>query len=87
MGYPRGMAAQRARRVIDRSGPVRLEDLDLTDEQLAAIGVSDAQRAVRGLEEIGRDPRPALRRLAEGDPDLVAAFVAKHSSARSDVAS
>jgi len=74
------MGVQRARQTVDRSGPVRLQDLHLSDEQLAAIAVSDAQRAVKGLEALGRIPRPALRQLAAGDPDRVAAFVAKHSS-------
>lgn len=86
-GYPRFMAVQRARRVIDRSGPVRLEDLGLSDEELAEIAVSDAKRAVMGLEQLGQDPGDGLRGLADGDPALVSAFVAKHSAARrSDVA-
>lgn len=81
------MAVPPTRRVIDRSGPVRLEDLDLSDEQLAEIAVSDAKRAVMGFEQLGQDPGEGLRRLAEGDPALIAAFVAKHSAARrSDVA-
>ncbi|MDH3684535.1 MAG: hypothetical protein OEV40_31840 [Acidimicrobiia bacterium] len=54
--------------------------MGLTDDQLAVIAVSDAQRAVRGLEALGREPRAGLRRRAQGDPDRVAAFVAKHSS-------
>ena len=81
------MAVQRERRTIDRSGPVRLEDLGLSDEQLAIIAVSDAKRAIKGLECIGQEPGIDLRRMADGDPDLVAAFVAKYSMARrSDVA-
>ena len=70
-----------------RSGPVRLEDLALSEEQLAQIAVSDARRAVRGLEELGREPALELRELAAGDQTRVAAYVARHSHrTASDVA-
>ena len=62
-----------------RSGPVRLEDLVLSEEQLAQIAVSDARRAVEGLEELGRVPAPELRELAAGDQARVAAYVARYS--------
>ena len=69
------------------SGPVRLKDLNLSEEQLASMAVSAAKRAVRGFEELGMEPGVALRRRAGGDPELVAAFVAEHSSNRdNDVA-
>lgn len=84
MGYTAEIASQRSKRKIDRSGPVRLEDLGLSDEQLAELAVSDAKRAVDGLESLGHEPGPDLRRLAGGDPDRVAAFVAKFSSSTSD---
>ena len=81
------MPVERQRRAIDRSGPVRLEELGLSDKQLAVIAVSDARRAVSGVEELGREPEAGLHRMAQGNPDLAAAFVARYSSKRdSDVA-
>lgn len=74
-------------RAVATSGPAPL-GWDRTDEQLAALAVTTAKRGVAMLEDLGIDPDPDLLARAAGDPDRVAAFVARHaiSQAHSDVA-
>ncbi|MEM7339589.1 MAG: hypothetical protein AAF467_13130 [Actinomycetota bacterium] len=78
------MVLKRTGEPIDRSGPVRLEDLGLDAKSLAVIAVADAVRAARGLRALGREPHPDLCALAEGDSDLIAAFVADNSPVRDE---
>ncbi len=67
---------------------VRLEDLCLSDEELAAEAISSARMGVKATLAAGAEPTPALLARAAGDPELVAAFVAKYRrpSDESDVA-
>jgi hypothetical protein len=64
-----------------------LADLGLSDDQLAELAVVEAKGAIRALAAVGLEPTEATQRCAAGDPELVAAYVAKHSTSRStDVA-
>ena len=66
---------------------VLLSQPALKDSELAALAVEAAKRSIESLEELGLTPSEALRARAMGDPERVAAFVARHSRAdTSDVA-
>lgn len=58
--------------------PVRLDQLELTDEELAAEAVASACDGVAGLRAVNIEPTPALLARAAGDPELVAAYVDRH---------
>jgi hypothetical protein len=58
--------------------PVRLDQLELTDEELAAEAVASARDGVAGLRAANIEPTPALLARAAGDPELVAVYVARH---------
>jgi hypothetical protein len=57
--------------------PVRLHELDLSDEELAIEAIASAQDGVAATLAAGAEPTPALLARAAGDPDLVAAFIAQ----------
>lgn len=58
--------------------PVRLDQLDLSDEELAAEAVASARDGVAATLAANAKPTPALLARAAGDPELVAAYVARH---------
>lgn len=58
--------------------PVRLDQLELSDEELAAEAVATACDGVAGLRAVNVEPGPALLARAAGDPNQVAAYVARH---------
>lgn len=64
--------------------PVRLEDLGLSDEELAAEAITSARMGVKATLAAGAEPPPALLARAAGDPELVAAFVSKYRRPRTD---
>jgi len=58
--------------------PVRLDQLELSDEELAAEAVATALDGVAGLRAVNVEPGPALLARAAGDHEQVAAYVARH---------
>jgi hypothetical protein len=58
-----------------------LAELGLSAEQLARLATSDAAGGVAALEAVGLEPTDGLRRLADGDPEQVAAYLARHTAA------
>lgn len=57
--------------------PVRLCDLDLSDEELAEEAIVSARAGVAATRAAGAEPTTAMLARAAGDPDLVAAFIAQ----------
>jgi len=57
--------------------PVRLHELDLSDEELAIEAVASARDGVAATLAAGHEPTPTLLARAAGDPELVAAFIAQ----------
>lgn len=57
--------------------PVRLHELDLSDEELAIEAVASARDGVAATLAAGHEPTPALLARAAGDPQHVAAFIAQ----------
>lgn len=58
--------------------PVRLDQLQLSDEELAAEAVASARDGVAATLAANADPTPALLARANGDPEQVAAYIAHH---------
>lgn len=58
--------------------PVRLDQLELSDEELAAEAVATACDGVAGLRAVNVESSPALLARAAGDPEEVAAYVTRH---------
>jgi hypothetical protein len=58
-----------------------LAEFGLSADQLACLAISDAAGGVAALEVLGLEPTAGLRRLADGDPEQVAAYLARHTAA------
>lgn len=67
---------------------VRLDQLELSDEELAAEAVATARDGVAGLRAVNVEPSPALLARAAGDPEQIAAYVSahRHRNTNADVA-
>lgn len=68
--------------------PVRLHELDLSDEELVEEAIISARAGVAATLAAGAEPTPAMLARAAGDPELVAVFVAqvRRERAEADVA-
>lgn len=68
--------------------PVRLHELDLSDEELVEEAIISARAGVAATLAAGAEPTPAMLARAAGDPELVAAFIAqvRRERAQADVA-